>query len=127
LLNTVPQIEHHLIDLCLQRVHLAACLDRDEASKVSVHCRCRDLSKATDLRGQVSGHRVDGHTAQLENDQYKSSIAMRMAYVISCHIPWTLPTSACTPNLPSVPTSLATFLTSAANIANWSIMSFMVL
>ena len=33
---------------------------------------------------------------------------------------------AWTPNFPSVPTSRATFFTSAANIASWSIMSLMV-
>ena len=45
---------------------------------------------------------------------------------VSSHIPCTFPTSACTPNFPSVPTSLATFFTSAAKIANWSIMSLIV-
>lgn len=47
--------------------------------------------------------------------------------MISCHIPCTFPTSACTPSFPSVPTSLATFFTSAAKIASWSIISLVVL
>lgn len=59
-----------------------------------------------------------------------SSLTQRgdaMTYVISCQIPWIKPTSACTPNLPSVPTSRATFITSEAKIPNWSIMSLIVL
>ena len=47
--------------------------------------------------------------------------------VISCHVPSMFSTSACTPNLPSVPTSLATRVTSAAKMASWSIMLLMVL
>jgi len=66
LLNTVPQVEHHLIDLRLQRVHLTARFDRDEAGEVTIHGCGRDLSEPTDLGGQVSGHSVDGHTANAQ-------------------------------------------------------------
>ena len=63
LLDTVPQVEHHLIDLCLQRVHLTARLHRDEPGEIAIHSCGRYLSETANLRGQVSGHRVDGHTA----------------------------------------------------------------
>ena len=46
------------IDLRLQRVHLAASLDRNEPRKVSVHSRRRDLSKAPYLCRQIPSHRV---------------------------------------------------------------------
>ncbi len=58
-----------------------------------------------------------------------SSMSQRddaMTYVMFCQIPWIKPTSAWTPNLPSVPTSRATFITSEAKIPNWSIMSLIV-
>lgn len=47
--------------------------------------------------------------------------------MISRQLPSTFPTSACTPSFPSVPTSLATRVTSASKIASWSIILLMVL
>ena len=64
LLDTVTQVGHHLVDLCLQRVHLAARLDGNEATEVAVHGRRRDLRETSDLRRQVPGHRVHGDTVR---------------------------------------------------------------
>jgi hypothetical protein len=55
----ILQVEHHLIDLRLQRVHLAAHLDRDEPRKVSIHSRRQDLHKALYLCFQIPDHGVD--------------------------------------------------------------------
>ena len=60
LLNAIPQVEHHLVDLCLQGIHLAASLDRDEPCEIAIHDRSRDLCEASDLSRQVSCHGVDG-------------------------------------------------------------------
>ncbi|KAG1434873.1 hypothetical protein G6F46_015492 [Rhizopus delemar] len=46
--------------------------------------------------------------------------------VKSSHVPATPSTIACPPSLPSVPTSLATRVTSDANTRSWSTMSFTV-
>ena len=46
--------------------------------------------------------------------------------VKSFHVPATPFTSACPPNLPSVPTSRATRVTSDANEFNWSTMTLIV-
>ena len=64
LLDTVAQVEDHLIDLRLQRVHLSAGLDRDEPSEVAVHSRLRDLRESSDLGRQVAGHGVDSQPEQ---------------------------------------------------------------
>lgn len=40
LLDTLAQIVNHLIDLGLQRVHLAAGFDSDESREVSIHSSC---------------------------------------------------------------------------------------
>ena len=59
LLNRVTQVEHHLVDLRLQRIHLTARLDGDEPREVAVHGCSRYLRKATHLGGQVARHGVD--------------------------------------------------------------------
>jgi len=59
LLDTVAEIEDHLIDLRLQGVHLTTGFDGDEAREISVHCGCGYLSEPTHLGGQVAGHGVD--------------------------------------------------------------------
>ena len=51
LLNTIPQIEHHLVDLRLQGIHLSTRLDSDETRKVAVHSCGRDLHEPTYLGG----------------------------------------------------------------------------
>jgi hypothetical protein len=76
LLDTIPQVEHYLIDLRLQRVHLTAHLDRDEPRKVSIHSRRRDLRKAPYLCFQIPGHGVDRqskpyHQHAFAEDRYK--------------------------------------------------------
>ena len=60
LLNSLPQIEHHLVDLRLERVHLSTRFDRNEPRKVAVHCCRRDLCEPTHLGGQVVRHLVHG-------------------------------------------------------------------
>jgi hypothetical protein len=67
LLDGVTQIEHHLIDLRLQGIHLSARLDRDEPSEIAVHSCRRNLGESTHLRGQVSSHGVDRHSASQTN------------------------------------------------------------
>jgi hypothetical protein len=39
LLNTIPQVEHHLVDLRLQRIHLSTGFNRDEPREITVHRR----------------------------------------------------------------------------------------
>jgi hypothetical protein len=125
LLDAVAQIEDHLIDLCFQRVHFATGFDGDEACEISIHCGCGYLSEPTDLRGQIASHGIDRHPFGMTSGHLDPKRG-EMTYVISCQIPWTLPTSAWTPSLPSVPTSRATFLTSEAKNPSWSIMSLIV-
>lgn len=60
LLDTISQVEDHLVDLRLQRVHLSTSLDRDETTEVSVCGGGRDLRETTHLRRQVVGHGIDG-------------------------------------------------------------------
>ncbi|KAI3479879.1 hypothetical protein L1887_58027 [Cichorium endivia] len=59
LLDTVAETVDHLVDLGLERVHLAGRLDGDEAGKVAVGGGGGDLGKGTHLRGEVVGHDVD--------------------------------------------------------------------
>ena len=61
LLDTVAQVEDHLIDLGLEGVHFTACLDRDEPTEVAVHGCRRDLGETTHLGRKVAGHGVHGH------------------------------------------------------------------
>jgi hypothetical protein len=59
-LNTISQVEHHLIDLGLQGIHFSTGFNRDESREIAIHRRSRDLSKASHLRCQVRRHGVDG-------------------------------------------------------------------
>lgn len=68
LLNSLPQIEHHLVDLRLERIHLSARFDRDEPREVAVHCCRRDLCESTHLGGQVVRHLVHGEPTQVSRE-----------------------------------------------------------
>ena len=60
-LNRVAQVEHHLVDLSLERVHFARGLNGDEAREVAVHGCLGDLREAADLGREVVRHGVYGH------------------------------------------------------------------
>ena len=57
LLDTISQVEHHLIDLCLQRIHLSS----DKTSKVAIHKRVvNSWAFQSTLRG-VLGKKNEQH------------------------------------------------------------------
>lgn len=125
LLDTFSEVVHHLVDLGLETVHLSRRFDCDESSKITIGGSGRDLGEGSHLGCQVGSHGVDIEAAGKVSVRYVCQ--KRGTDVISCHVPSIFSTSACTPNLPSVPTSLATRVTSAAKIASWSIILLIVL
>jgi len=66
LLNRLSQVEDHLIDLGLERVHLARRLDSDEASEISIRSGRRNLGESTDLRCKICSHSIDGHAINFD-------------------------------------------------------------
>ena len=48
-LDTVPEVEHHLVDLPLQLVHLSGCFDFHYLGKVPVGGSISDVSKGSHL------------------------------------------------------------------------------
>ena len=93
----------HRVERFLQLKDFAAHVDGDLARKVAAGDGGRHFGDVADLAGQVAGHRVH-------------------AVGRSFQVPATPGTSAWPPSLPSVPTSRATRVTSAANALSWSTM-----
>ena len=87
--------------------HLALNIDRDLLRQVALGHRRGDLGDIADLVGQVAREQL--------------TLSVR-----SFQVPETSRTSACPPSLPSVPTSLATRVTSAAKMQSWSTMVLIV-
>ena len=63
LLDAVPQVENHLVDLRLQWIHFSAGFDSDKASEVAIHGCSRYLSKTSHLGRQIGSHGIDGKSA----------------------------------------------------------------
>lgn len=64
LLDGIPQIEDHRVDLSLEGVHFSASLDRDEPSKVTIGGCGTNLGEASHLRGKITGHGVHRETVR---------------------------------------------------------------
>ena len=90
------QLIDHRVDGVLELQDLAAHVDRDLARQVALGDRDRDFGDIADLAGEVARHRVDVVGEVLPGAARRPG------------------TSAWPPSLPSVPTSRATRVTSAA-------------
>ena len=90
------ELVHHGVDGVLQLQDFALHVHGDLAAQVAVGHRGGHLGDVADLRGQVAGHGVHAESVR------------------SFQVPATPRTSAWPPSLPSVPTSRATRVTSAA-------------
>ena len=61
LLDAVSQVEDHLVDLGLQRIHLPTGLNSDETSEIPIHGCSGNLADTSHLGRQGAGHCIDGH------------------------------------------------------------------
>ena len=99
------ELVHHRVDRVLELENLALDVDRDLAREVALGDGRRDLRDVAHLRREVRGQQVDvvGEVLPRAGD--------------ARHAAWP-------PSLPSVPTSRATRVTSAANDRSWSTIVF---
>ena len=102
------QLRDHPVQRLLELEDLAAGVDGDRLRHVAVRHRGRHLGDVADLVGQVARHEVDVVGQVLPGARRRPGPA------------------AWPPRLPSVPTSRATRVTSAANERSWSTMRLIV-